>query len=53
MALNLTSIEAQVAIGMVTLGGWFGEINPILTGLGTLLGITWYLHQIADFWRKK
>jgi hypothetical protein len=44
--MSLGSFEAQIAVAMVTLGGWFGDINPILTGLGTLCGIAYYLTQI-------
>lgn len=49
--MGLGSIEAQIAVAMVTLGGWFGEINPVLTGLGTLCGIAWYLTQLFMAWR--
>jgi len=49
--VTLGYIETQIAMGMVTLGGWFGDINPILTGLGTLCGIAYYITQIISNWR--
>lgn len=49
--MTLAALIAQITAGMVTLGGWFGDINPILTGLGTLVGMAYYVTLLVERWR--
>jgi hypothetical protein len=51
--MTFSGLAAQLSVGMVTLGGWFGDINPILTGLGTLCGIAYYITQMIETWKGR